>query len=249
MQVATEAKPDGGQWEDLLVRVEGVPARALERDRDRQGRGDARDRRRADEPGRLGADRDRQGARRRAARTPTQLLAGSVVASDAFFPFPDGPQLAIDAGVTALVQPGGSVRDDEVIAACDEAGAAMVFTGPAALPALSVQAGDAQAARAARVLRPRTGAAATRSACSSTAARSRRATARRIAAELGFAETVFVDDAGARRDPHLHPGGGAAVRRPSGGGDGVAARARARARSAALRPPGGRGAGARARAG
>ena len=57
------------------------------------------------------------------------LLAGSVLASDAFFPFPDGPQLAIDAGVTALVQPGGSVRDAEVIAACDEAGAAMVFTG------------------------------------------------------------------------------------------------------------------------
>ena len=57
------------------------------------------------------------------------LLAGSVVASDAFFPFPDGPQLAIDAGATALIQPGGSVRDSEVIAACDEAGAAMVFTG------------------------------------------------------------------------------------------------------------------------
>jgi phosphoribosylaminoimidazolecarboxamide formyltransferase / IMP cyclohydrolase len=57
------------------------------------------------------------------------VLAGSVVASDAFYPFPDGPQLAIDAGATAFVQPGGSVRDSEVIAACDEAGAAMVFTG------------------------------------------------------------------------------------------------------------------------
>jgi phosphoribosylaminoimidazolecarboxamide formyltransferase/IMP cyclohydrolase len=56
-------------------------------------------------------------------------LAGSVVASDAFFPFPDGPQLAIDAGSTALIQPGGSVRDAEVVAACNEAGAAMVFTG------------------------------------------------------------------------------------------------------------------------
>src|SRR6185312_16251797 len=53
-----------------------------------------------------------------------ELLAGSVVASDAFFPFPDGPQLAIDAGATALIQPGGSVRDAEVIAACDAAGAA-----------------------------------------------------------------------------------------------------------------------------
>ena len=57
------------------------------------------------------------------------VLAASVVASDAFFPFPDGPQLAIDAGATAFVQPGGSVRDSDVIAACDEAGAAMVFTG------------------------------------------------------------------------------------------------------------------------
>jgi phosphoribosylaminoimidazolecarboxamide formyltransferase / IMP cyclohydrolase len=57
------------------------------------------------------------------------VLGGSVVASDAFFPFPDGPQLAIDAGSTAFVQPGGSVRDAEVIAACDEADVAMVFTG------------------------------------------------------------------------------------------------------------------------
>jgi phosphoribosylaminoimidazolecarboxamide formyltransferase/IMP cyclohydrolase len=58
-----------------------------------------------------------------------ELLAGSAVASDAFFPFPDGPLQAIDAGATALIQPGGSVRDAEVIAACNEAGAAMVFTG------------------------------------------------------------------------------------------------------------------------
>jgi phosphoribosylaminoimidazolecarboxamide formyltransferase/IMP cyclohydrolase len=58
-----------------------------------------------------------------------QLLGGSVLASDAFFPFADGPQLAIDAGVTALIQPGGSVRDEEVIAAADAAGAAMVATG------------------------------------------------------------------------------------------------------------------------
>jgi phosphoribosylaminoimidazolecarboxamide formyltransferase/IMP cyclohydrolase len=54
---------------------------------------------------------------------------GSVLASDAFFPFADGPELALDAGVTAIVQPGGSRRDDEVIAAVEGAGAAMVFTG------------------------------------------------------------------------------------------------------------------------
>ncbi len=54
---------------------------------------------------------------------------GSVVASDAFFPFADGLMAAVDAGATAVIQPGGSVRDAEVIAAADEAGLAMVFTG------------------------------------------------------------------------------------------------------------------------
>jgi phosphoribosylaminoimidazolecarboxamide formyltransferase/IMP cyclohydrolase len=56
-------------------------------------------------------------------------LAGSVLASDAFFPFPDGPQLALDEGVRAVIQPGGSVRDAEVAAAIEAAGAAMVATG------------------------------------------------------------------------------------------------------------------------
>ena len=53
----------------------------------------------------------------------------SVMASDAYFPFPDGIQLAAQAGVTAIIQPGGSLRDDEVIAAADAHGLAMVFTG------------------------------------------------------------------------------------------------------------------------
>ncbi len=56
-------------------------------------------------------------------------LEGSVVASDAFFPFADGPLAAIEAGARAVIQPGGSKRDPEVVAACDEAGASMVFTG------------------------------------------------------------------------------------------------------------------------
>jgi phosphoribosylaminoimidazolecarboxamide formyltransferase/IMP cyclohydrolase len=56
-------------------------------------------------------------------------LAGSVVASDAFFPFPDGLLAAADAGATAAIQPGGSVRDAEVIAAADKRGVAMIFTG------------------------------------------------------------------------------------------------------------------------
>ena len=54
---------------------------------------------------------------------------GSVLASDAFFPFPDGPEAAAKAGVTAIVQPGGSVKDSEVIAVCDQYNLAMVFTG------------------------------------------------------------------------------------------------------------------------
>jgi phosphoribosylaminoimidazolecarboxamide formyltransferase/IMP cyclohydrolase len=58
-----------------------------------------------------------------------ELLAGAVLASDAFFPFADGPELAIAAGVTAIIQPGGSVRDDEVVAAAEQAAVAMVATG------------------------------------------------------------------------------------------------------------------------
>jgi phosphoribosylaminoimidazolecarboxamide formyltransferase / IMP cyclohydrolase len=54
---------------------------------------------------------------------------GSAVASDAFFPFADGLLAAVEAGATAVIQPGGSIRDDEVIAAADEAGLAMIFTG------------------------------------------------------------------------------------------------------------------------
>jgi phosphoribosylaminoimidazolecarboxamide formyltransferase/IMP cyclohydrolase len=65
----------------------------------------------------------------RAAGLPGRLTEGSVVASDAFFPFADGLEVAIAAGATAVIQPGGSIRDAEVIAAADAAGVAMVFTG------------------------------------------------------------------------------------------------------------------------
>ena len=54
---------------------------------------------------------------------------GAVAGSDAFFPFPDGPKLLLEAGITAIIHPGGSVRDGESLAAVDEAGAAMVLTG------------------------------------------------------------------------------------------------------------------------
>jgi phosphoribosylaminoimidazolecarboxamide formyltransferase/IMP cyclohydrolase len=56
-------------------------------------------------------------------------LPGSAAASDAFFPVPDGPTILMDAGVTAIIQPGGSKNDDKVIAACDAGDVAMIFTG------------------------------------------------------------------------------------------------------------------------
>jgi phosphoribosylaminoimidazolecarboxamide formyltransferase/IMP cyclohydrolase len=65
----------------------------------------------------------------KAAGLTEPLTHGSVVASDAFFPFADGLEAAVSAGATAVIQPGGSMRDDEVIAAADAAGIAMVLTG------------------------------------------------------------------------------------------------------------------------
>ncbi|MFT4098021.1 MAG: bifunctional phosphoribosylaminoimidazolecarboxamide formyltransferase/IMP cyclohydrolase [Rhodoblastus sp.] len=65
----------------------------------------------------------------KAADLPESLARGAVVASDAFFPFADGLLAAAEAGATAVIQPGGSMRDNEVIAAADEKGLAMVFTG------------------------------------------------------------------------------------------------------------------------
>jgi phosphoribosylaminoimidazolecarboxamide formyltransferase/IMP cyclohydrolase len=76
---------------------------------------------------RIAARKAEDAAKETGASAP--LTKGSVVASDAFFPFADGLLVAIEAGATAVIQPGGSVRDDEVIKAADEHGIAMVFTG------------------------------------------------------------------------------------------------------------------------
>ena len=83
-----------------------------------------RDRRRRHGPGQPG--RLAPGSRSRRAGDRAR---GSVAASDAFFPFADGLQVLIDAGVRAVVQPGGSVRDDEVVAAAPTAGVTLYFTG------------------------------------------------------------------------------------------------------------------------
>jgi phosphoribosylaminoimidazolecarboxamide formyltransferase/IMP cyclohydrolase len=72
---------------------------------------------------------DRVSSARLAIAKAGERVRGAVAASDAFFPFPDGPQLLLDAGVTAIIQPGGAVRDQETIDVVDRAGAAMVCTG------------------------------------------------------------------------------------------------------------------------
>ncbi len=128
LQIVTEASPEENQWEDLwfawkVCRHVRSNAIVIAKDGATLGIGAGQMSRVDSVTIALSKTRDARGD------DTDGLLAGSVVASDAFFPFPDGPQLAIDAGVTALVQPGGSVRDSEVIAACDKAGAAMAFTG------------------------------------------------------------------------------------------------------------------------
>jgi len=76
-----------------------------------------------------GGQVDRVGAARQAIEKAGPRAAGAVAASDAFFPFSDGPQVLLDAGVTAIIQPGGSVRDADTIELINARGAAMLFTG------------------------------------------------------------------------------------------------------------------------
>ncbi len=76
---------------------------------------------------RIGAMRAADAAR--AAGFSHSPTIGSVLASDAFFPFADGVEAAIEAGATAIIQPGGSIRDEDVIAAANAGGIAMVFSG------------------------------------------------------------------------------------------------------------------------
>jgi phosphoribosylaminoimidazolecarboxamide formyltransferase/IMP cyclohydrolase len=124
MRVLTAAAPTEAQWEDLLfawrvcrhVRSNAI---VLASGRATIGIG-------AGQMSRVDAVRI---AVEKATDAQPDLLAGAVLASDAFFPFADGPQLAIDAGIAAIIQPAGSVRDEDVIAAADEAGIAMVATG------------------------------------------------------------------------------------------------------------------------
>jgi phosphoribosylaminoimidazolecarboxamide formyltransferase/IMP cyclohydrolase len=128
MEVATKAAPDEGQWSDLLFAwtvARHVRSNAIVIAKDEATLGIGAGQMSRVDSVRIAIDKAHEARRDKA----QELLAGSVVASDAFFPFPDGPQHAIDAGATAFIQPGGSKRDAEVIAACDAAGASMVLTG------------------------------------------------------------------------------------------------------------------------
>jgi phosphoribosylaminoimidazolecarboxamide formyltransferase / IMP cyclohydrolase len=124
MQVVTERHPTEAEWGELLfawkvckhVRSNAI---VLSRELATVGIG-------AGQMSRV--DSVRLALEKAGAGVGVDALAGAAMASDAFFPFADGPQLALEAGVTAIIQPGGSMRDPEVVEAVDAAGAAMVFT-------------------------------------------------------------------------------------------------------------------------
>ncbi len=119
-QVVTDVAPTGAQWDDLAfawVVCAAVSSNAIVYAKDLQAFG-------------IGAgQQNRLDSARIAAERSDGRAAGGVCASDAFFPFRDGMDTAAAAGIRAVIQPGGSIRDDEVIATANEHGIAMVFTG------------------------------------------------------------------------------------------------------------------------
>ncbi len=119
-RVVTKAHPSESQWADLRFAWQvcaAVSSNAIVYAKDGQAFG-------------IGAgQQNRLDSARIAAERSARRAIGGVCASDAFFPFRDGLDAAAEAGITAVIQPGGSVRDDEVIAAADEHGIAMVLTG------------------------------------------------------------------------------------------------------------------------
>ena len=123
LKVVTKKQPTESQWSDLLFAwrvAKFVKSNAIVFCRDGMTLGVGAGQMSRVDSSRLAA------MKAQAAKLP---LAGSAVASDAFFPFRDGLDVVAEAGAAAVIQPGGSVRDDEVIAAANERGVAMVFTG------------------------------------------------------------------------------------------------------------------------
>jgi phosphoribosylaminoimidazolecarboxamide formyltransferase/IMP cyclohydrolase len=130
MRVVTKRAPSAAEFDDLrfAFRVaKHVKSNTIVYARDRATVGVGAGQMSRVDAARIAARKAEDAAREAGWREP--LTKGSVVASDAFFPFADGLLVAIAAGATAVIQPGGSMRDDEVIKAADDHGIAMVFTG------------------------------------------------------------------------------------------------------------------------
>jgi phosphoribosylaminoimidazolecarboxamide formyltransferase / IMP cyclohydrolase len=122
MEVVTERKPTEREWGEMLFAwkvCKHVRSNAIVLAKDLASIGIGAGQMSRVDSVRLAIDK---------ARATDADLQGTAMASDAFFPFPDGPQLGVDAGVTSIIQPGGSVRDLEIVEAADAAGIAMVFT-------------------------------------------------------------------------------------------------------------------------
>jgi phosphoribosylaminoimidazolecarboxamide formyltransferase/IMP cyclohydrolase len=127
MEVVTRTEPGEGQWRDMLFAwtvVRHVRSNAIVIAKDGATLGIGAGQMSRVDSVRLAVEKCREARGEEAGG----LLSGSALASDAFFPFADGPEAAIEAGARAVIQPGGSKRDAEVIEACDQAGVAMVFT-------------------------------------------------------------------------------------------------------------------------
>ena len=127
MEVVTKAEPSEEQWGDLLFAwtvVRHVRSNAIVIAKGGATLGIGAGQMSRVDSVRLAVEKCRDARGEEAAA----LLAGSAIASDAFFPFADGPEAAIEAGSTAVIQPGGSKNDGDVIAACDGGGVSMVFT-------------------------------------------------------------------------------------------------------------------------
>jgi phosphoribosylaminoimidazolecarboxamide formyltransferase/IMP cyclohydrolase len=122
MEVVTERKPTEAEWGEMLFGwkvCKHVRSNAIVIARDLASIGIGAGQMSRVDSVRLAVEK---------ARATGSDLQGSALASDAFFPFADGPELAVQAGVTSIIQPGGSKRDFEVVEAADAAGISMVFT-------------------------------------------------------------------------------------------------------------------------
>ena len=122
MEVVTERKPSEAEWGEMLFGwkvCKHVRSNAIVLSRELASVGIGAGQMSRVDSVRLAIEK---------ARDAGSDLRGAALASDAFFPFADGPQLAVEAGVTSIIQPGGSKRDMEVVEAADAAGISMVFT-------------------------------------------------------------------------------------------------------------------------